>query len=120
MSRPTTTPYAGTNNFESRTTQNQERENDEYMDVNSMVKAQSIMESQAQGESKSSLFTDLIWIAGVGLMKTYTQITYRLRFRCSRYRWKAKEIRFPTQLVSRQNMLGADGNRHNKMTSRIC
>jgi hypothetical protein len=35
---------------------------DEYMNVNYMVKAQSIMESQAQGESKSSLFTDLVQI----------------------------------------------------------
>jgi hypothetical protein len=39
MSRPTTTPYSGTNNFESRTTQNQEEENDEFMDVNYIVKA---------------------------------------------------------------------------------
>jgi hypothetical protein len=37
MSRPTTIPYAGTNNFESRMTQNQEGEIDEYMDVNYMV-----------------------------------------------------------------------------------
>jgi hypothetical protein len=34
-----TTPDAGTNDFESRTTQNQERENDEYMYVNNMDKA---------------------------------------------------------------------------------
>jgi hypothetical protein len=33
MLRPTTS-YVGTNNFESRTTQNQEGENDEYIDVN--------------------------------------------------------------------------------------
>jgi hypothetical protein len=85
-----------------------------------MVKAQSIMESQAQGESKSSLFADLVWIAGVGLMKTDAHTTYLLRFRCSRYHWKDKEIRFLTQFVSRQNMLGADENHHNKMTSRIC
>jgi hypothetical protein len=39
MSRPKTIPYVGTNNFESRTTQNQEGENDEYMDINYMVKA---------------------------------------------------------------------------------
>jgi hypothetical protein len=37
-SNTTTTPYADTNDFESRTTQNQERENDEYMYVNNMVK----------------------------------------------------------------------------------
>jgi hypothetical protein len=45
MSRPITTPDTGTNYFESRTTQNQEGENDEYMDVNYMVKTQSIIES---------------------------------------------------------------------------
>jgi hypothetical protein len=72
MSRPTTTPDASTNYFESRTTQNQEGENDEYMDVNYMVKAQSMIESQAQGESKSSLFADLVWTTGVGITKTDT------------------------------------------------
>ena len=88
------------------------------MDFNYMVKAQSIMESQPQGDLKSSLFVDLVWIAGVGLM-TDAQATYRLCFQCSRYRWKAKEISFPTQMVPQQNMLGAYGNHHNKMTSRI-
>jgi hypothetical protein len=75
MSRPTTTPYAGTNYFESRTTQKQEGENDEYMKVNYMVKAQSIIESQAQGESKLSLFTDLVQTTGVSLTKTDAQAT---------------------------------------------
>jgi hypothetical protein len=42
------TPYTGTNDFESRTNQNQEGENDEYMDINYMVKAQSIIDSQPQ------------------------------------------------------------------------
>jgi hypothetical protein len=41
-SSTTSTPFVGTNDFESRTTQNQEGENDEYMDINYMVKAQSI------------------------------------------------------------------------------
>jgi hypothetical protein len=54
----TSTPFVGTNDFESRTTQNQEGDNDECMDVNYMVKAQSIIESQAQGELKSSLFVN--------------------------------------------------------------
>jgi hypothetical protein len=80
MSRPTTTPYAGTKYFESRTTQNQEGDNDEYMDVNYMVKAQSMIESQAQGESKLSLFVDLIQTARVGLTKTDAQTIYGLRF----------------------------------------
>jgi hypothetical protein len=45
-----------------------------------MVKGQSIIESQAQGESKSSLFADMVRIAGVGLMKTDAQATYGLCF----------------------------------------
>jgi hypothetical protein len=53
-------------------------------------------------------------------MKTDTHATYRLCFRWSRYRWPAKETSFPAQLVPRQNMVGVDGNHHNKMTSRIC
>jgi hypothetical protein len=60
MSRPTTTPYAGTNYFESRTTQNQEGENDEYMDVNYVVNAQSIIESKLKG-SQSQVYSR-IWI----------------------------------------------------------
>jgi hypothetical protein len=55
----------------------------------------------------------------VGLTKTDAQETYKLRFQHSRYRWKAKEISFPTQLVPRQNILEGDENSHN-MTSKIC
>ena len=71
-SSTTSTPLAVTNDFESRMTQNQEGENDDYMDINYMVKVQSIIESQAQGESKSSLFADLVWTTGVGITKTDT------------------------------------------------
>jgi hypothetical protein len=39
ISSTTLTHFAGTNDFESRTTQNQEGENDEYMNVNYIVKA---------------------------------------------------------------------------------
>jgi hypothetical protein len=59
---------------------------DKYMDINYMVKAQSIIESQAQEELKSSLFANMVWTAGVGLMKTDTHATYGLCFRCSRLR----------------------------------
>jgi hypothetical protein len=48
-SSSTSTPFAGTNDFESRTTQNQEGENDEYMDINYMVKAQSIRVPSSRG-----------------------------------------------------------------------
>jgi hypothetical protein len=78
-----------------------------------------MIESQAQGESESSLFADLVRTAGVGHTKTNALATYGLCFRCSRCCWKAKEISFPTQLVPYQNMLEADGNHRNKKTSRI-
>jgi hypothetical protein len=85
-----------------------------------MVKYQSIIKSQAQGELKSSLFMNPVWTAGVGLTKTDAHATHRLRFRRSRYRWKAKEIRFPSQQVSHQYTVGADQNHCSKMISRIC
>jgi hypothetical protein len=53
---------------------------DEYMDVNYIVKAQSIIEFQAQGELKSSLFANPVRTAGVVLTKTDAQTTYGLRF----------------------------------------
>jgi hypothetical protein len=93
---------------------------DEYMDVNYVVKAQSIIDSQAQEKLKSSLFANPVQTAGVGLTKTDAQDTYRLHFRRFRYCWKAKKIRFPIHQVPHQNMLEADGNRRNKMMSRIC
>jgi tRNA splicing ligase len=85
-----------------------------------MVNAQSILESQAQGEFKSILFVNQVRTAGVILTKMDVQTTYKLCFRCSRYRWKAKKISLPIQLVPLQNMLGGDGNHHNKKMSRIC
>jgi hypothetical protein len=59
-------------------------------------------ESQAKGELKSNLFANLVWTARVGLAKTDVDGTYGLRFRRSRHCWKAKKIRFLTQLVPRQ------------------
>jgi hypothetical protein len=79
-SSTTSTPYVGTNDFESKMTQNQEGDNDEYMDINYIVKAQSFIDSQTQEKFKSSLFANPVWTAGVGLTKTDTQTTYGLRF----------------------------------------
>jgi hypothetical protein len=79
-SSTTSTPFVGTNDFESRKTQNQEGENNKYMDVNLMIKDQSIVEFQAQGELKFSLFVNPVPTAGVGLAKTDAQATYRLCF----------------------------------------
>jgi hypothetical protein len=85
-SSTTSTPYAGTNDFKSRPTQNQEGENDEYMDVNNMAKTQSIINSQAQEKLKFSLFVNPVRTTGVGLTKTDARATYGLRFRRFRYR----------------------------------
>jgi hypothetical protein len=45
-----------------------------------MVKSQSIIESQAQGELKSSLFANPVRTAGLGLTKMDVQATYELCF----------------------------------------
>jgi hypothetical protein len=50
------------------------------MDINYIVKAQSIIESQAQGELKSSLFANPVRTAGLGLTKMDVQATYELCF----------------------------------------
>ena len=120
MSRMGTTTSASISDFESRTTQNQEGENDEDMTNTHMTKAQAKIEFKAQSTLKSDLFASPVRTAGAGLTKTDAQATYGLRFGRSIYRWKAKEISFPTQLIPYQNTLGVDGNRRNNMTTRIC
>jgi hypothetical protein len=79
-----------------------------------------MIEFQTQGELKSSLFVNPVRTAGVVLTRTDAQATYRPRFRHSRHHWKPKDIRFPYQLIPRQNTLGADQHYRNKMISRIC
>ena len=93
---------------------------DEDMTNTHMTKAQATIEFKAQSTLKSDLFASPVRTAGAGLTKTDVQATYGLRFGHSIYRWKAKEISFPTQLIPYQNMLGVDGNRQNNMTTRIC
>ena len=85
-----------------------------------MTKAQEKMEFEAQSTLESNLFTSSVRTAGQGLTKTDAQAAYGLRFGRSIRRRKAKEISFPTQVVPYQNTLRGDGNRRNKMTSRIC
>jgi hypothetical protein len=72
---------------------------DNDMDTNYMIKVQSMIESQAKVELKSNLFASSVRAVGVGLTKTDARATYGLNFVRSRYRWKAKNIIFPTQLV---------------------
>ena len=43
-------------------------------------------------------------------------VAYKLCFERSTYRWKAKVIKFPMQLIPPKNSIGIDGNRRNKMT----
>ena len=120
MSKSGTTTSARIDVFESRTTQNHEGENDEDMTNTHTTKAQVKMEFKAQSTFKSNLFASPVRTARAGLTKTDAQTAYGLRFGRSIYRWKAKEISFPTQLVSPQNLVGVDGNRRRKMMPRIC
>ena len=69
---------------------------DEDMTNTHMTKAQAKIEFKAQSTLKSDLFASPVRTAGAGLTKTDAQATYGLHFGRSIYRWKAKEISFPT------------------------
>src|SRR4029078_4754688 len=73
--------------------------NDDDMTNTHMTKAQAKIEFKAQSTLKSDLFASPVRTAGADLTKTDAQATYGLRFGRSTYRWKAKEISFPTQLI---------------------
>lgn len=55
-SSTTSTPFTGTNDFESRTTQNKEGKNDEYMDVNFMVRPNQSWNPNLKG-SRSQVYS---------------------------------------------------------------
>jgi hypothetical protein len=69
---------------------------DEDMTNTHMTKAQAKIELKAQTTLKSDLFASPVRTAGAGITKTDAQATYELHFGRSIYRWKAKEISFPT------------------------
>ncbi len=52
--------------------------------------------------------------------KMGTQVAYVLGLGHSLYGWKAKKITFPMVLVPRPNSFQVNGNRPNKLMSRIC
>ena len=52
--------------------------------------------------------------------KIIAYIVFGLWFQRSTYVWKANEITFTMNMVSRQNSFQADGNSRNKKGSRIC
>ena len=116
----TATTSTSVNEFESGTTQNEEGEDDVTRSNMHMTKAQLKMEVQAQSKWKSNSFTSPFRTPGAGRTKTDAQVAYGLRFGRSAYTRKGKGIIFPTQPVPSLNSLGVDGNRRNKMTSRIC
>ena len=108
------------NKLKSRTTKNQEEEDDETRSNMLLTKGQLRTKMQAQSKLKSNSFASPFRTPGAVGTKTDAQVTYGLRFGYSTYARKDKEISFPTQPVLGQNSLGVDGNRRNKMTFRIC
>ena len=56
---------------------------------------------------------------GAVCIKLVTQVAYGLRFRCSTYGWKDNFIRKPMKVVPLQNSIRINGNRRNKLTSRL-
>ena len=70
---------------------------------------------EVQTKSTSSLF----WSPGAVCIKLVTQVTYGLRFRCFTNGWKDNFIRKPMEVVPHQNSIRINGNRRNKLTSRI-
>jgi hypothetical protein len=56
---------------------------------------------------------------GAAFTKTDTRVAYGLGFRCSLYGSKYTFITIPMAPVSGPNSFGVDGNRPNKLTSRI-
>jgi hypothetical protein len=58
--------------------------------------------------------------SGAAHTKIIAQVAYVLRFGCSTYAWKAKEIRFPMDPAPCKNSPRVNGNRQNNMMSRIC
>jgi hypothetical protein len=100
MSRPTITLEADTNYFELRMTQNQDGNNHEYMTLT--------IWSRPNQSSPKLKGVEVKFIRGSGLDCRSGSHEYgrpchiRTSFQCSRYRWKAKEISFPTQLVPHQ------------------
>ena len=75
---------------------------------------------QHEPEAQSNMISSLPRPPGPVCLKLVTQDTSGLRFRRSTYGWKANLIRKPTQVVSRQKLFGINGNRRNKLASRIC
>ena len=46
--------------------------------------------------------------------------SYGAQWSCARALWKDNDETFQSQLVSCENIFGVDGNRRNKLMSRIC
>jgi hypothetical protein len=71
-------------------------------------------------EAKSNSSSSPVRSPGAVRNKTEAQVAYGLGFGRSIYGWKQNFIELPMALVSYQNSFRVNGNRRNKLTSRIC
>jgi hypothetical protein len=120
ISRREATTTVSIHHLESRTTQNQEGENDDgmtnmHITIWNVIKITKKVEERSKNvhiklEAQSNSISSLSWNSGVGCTKMDVQIAYELRLSCSICLWKAEEIIFSTQLVSPQNSFGVDRN----------
>ena len=75
---------------------------------------------QRKSEARSNMISSLPRPPGPVCFKLVTQNASGLRFRQSTYSWKDNLIRKPIQVVSHQKTIRINGNRRNKLASRIC
>jgi hypothetical protein len=71
-------------------------------------------------EAKSNSSLSPVRSPGAVRNKTEAQVTYGVGFGRSIYGWKKNFIELPMAVVSCQNSSRVNGNRRNKLTSRIC
>nr|BAD03372.1 hypothetical protein [Oryza sativa Japonica Group]BAD03527.1 hypothetical protein [Oryza sativa Japonica Group] len=79
-----------------------------------------IEDVQVKVEAQTNSTSGAIWSPGSVCTKTGAQVAYVLRLGHSLYGWKVKKITFPMVLVPRPNSFQVNGNRPNKLMSRIC
>jgi hypothetical protein len=71
-------------------------------------------------EAKSNSSSSPVWSPRAVHNKTDAQVSYKVGFGRSIYGWKQNFIELPMAPVSCQNSSRVNGNRRNKLTSRIC
>ena len=79
-----------------------------------------IEDVQVKVEAQTKSTSGAIRSSGPVFTKTGAQVAYVLGLGRSLYGWKAKKITFPMVLVPHPNSFRVNGNRPNKLTTRIC